>query len=80
MQRGDLFARAKALNQDTWTEGPADSWSTQDMAVGQAAAQKCGEYVDAAYRLVILDGVSHWIPEHAPDQLAAAILDHLAST
>ena len=50
------------------------------MAVGQAAVQKCGEYVDAAYRLVILDGVSHWIPEHAPDQLAAAILDQLAST
>ncbi len=55
-------------------------WSTKDLAVGQAAAQRCGEYVDAAYRLLILDGVSHWIPEHAPDQLTAAILDQLAST
>ncbi|MBA3338244.1 MAG: alpha/beta hydrolase [Geodermatophilaceae bacterium] len=55
-------------------------WSTKDMAIGQAAAQKCGEFVDAAYRFVILDGVSHWIPEHAADQLTAAILDQMAST
>lgn len=53
-------------------------WSTKDLAVGEAAAQKCGEYVDATYRFVILDGVSHWIPELAPDQLTAAILDQLA--
>jgi len=55
-------------------------WSTEDMAVGSVAAQKCGEFVDAAYRFVILDGVSHWIPEHAPDQLTAAILELLART
>lgn len=55
-------------------------WSTHDLAVGEAAAQRCGEFVDAAYRFVILDGVSHWIPEHAPDQLTAAILDQLATT
>lgn len=55
-------------------------WSTADLAVGQAAALKCGEFVDAAYRFVILDGISHWIPEHAPDQLTAAILDQMAST
>ncbi|MDQ3054504.1 MAG: alpha/beta hydrolase [Actinomycetota bacterium] len=54
-------------------------WSTADLAVGQAAAQKCGEFVDATYRFVILDGVSHWIPEHAPDQLTAAILDQIAA-
>jgi len=53
-------------------------WSTKDAAVGQAAAQKCGVFVDATYRFVILDGVSHWIPEHAPDQLTAAILDQMA--
>lgn len=55
-------------------------WSTKDLAVGQAAAQKCGEFVDAAYRFVILEGVSHWIPEHAPDQLTAAILDQLTAS
>lgn len=54
-------------------------WSTKDMAIGEAAAQKCGENVDASFRFVILDGVSHWIPEHAPDQLTAAILDRMAT-
>lgn len=53
-------------------------WSTEDMAIGQAAAQRCGENVDGAYRFVILDGISHWIPEHAPQQLTAAILDQMA--
>ncbi len=55
-------------------------WSTQDMAIGQAAAQKCGEFLDSTFQFVILDGVSHWIPEHAPDQLTAAILDQMAAT
>jgi len=54
-------------------------WSTKDLAVGEAAAQKCGVFVDADYRFVILDGVSHWVPEEAPDQLTAAILDQMAS-
>lgn len=54
-------------------------WSTEDLAVGRVAAMKCGEFVAADYRFVILDGVSHWIPEHAPDQLTAAIFDRLAS-
>lgn len=55
-------------------------WSTEDPAVGEAAAQKCGVHVDGSYRFVILDGVSHWIPEHAPDQLTAAILDQMADS
>jgi pimeloyl-ACP methyl ester carboxylesterase len=29
---------------------------------------------------VELPGITHWIPEQAPDQLAAAILDRIAST
>lgn len=76
----------RAMNGDEVAEMPPVTasttyvWSTEDMAVGQAAAQKCGEFVDGSYRFVILDGVSHWIPEHAPDQLTAAILDQLAST
>jgi pimeloyl-ACP methyl ester carboxylesterase len=28
---------------------------------------------------VELPGVTHWIPEQAPDELAAAILDRIAS-
>ncbi|WP_305091960.1 alpha/beta fold hydrolase [Prescottella sp. R16] len=53
-------------------------WSTADPALGPAAAQRCGEFVDAPYRYVVLDGASHWIPEERPDALADAILARVA--
>lgn len=49
-------------------------WSTADSALGRAGAERCGEFVDAPYEFVVLDDVSHWIPEEAPDALAKAIL------
>jgi hypothetical protein len=33
--------------------------------------------VTAPYRFEVLDGVSHWISEEAPDQLAALIVGWL---
>jgi pimeloyl-ACP methyl ester carboxylesterase len=55
-------------------------WSDGDVAIGRIAAEGCGEFVTADYRFVELPGVSHWIPEEAPEQLARAILDRIAST
>ncbi|WP_448640930.1 alpha/beta fold hydrolase [Geodermatophilus sp. URMC 63] len=55
-------------------------WSDGDIAIGRIAAEGCAEYVSGDYRFVELAGVSHWIPEQAPDELAAAILDRVAST
>ncbi|MFC9790227.1 alpha/beta fold hydrolase [Rhodococcus sp. NPDC127528] len=49
-------------------------WSDGDEALGRAGAERCGEFVDAPYRFVELAGVSHWIPEQAPDALAEAVL------
>ena len=49
-------------------------WSDQDLAIGRAPAERCGEFVDADYRFVELTGRSHWIPEQAPRELAEAIL------
>lgn len=49
-------------------------WSTADSALGRAGAERCGEFVDAPYEFVVLDDVSHWIPEEAPDALAKTIL------
>ncbi|MET4613767.1 pimeloyl-ACP methyl ester carboxylesterase [Rhodococcus sp. PvR044] len=49
-------------------------WGSADEALGRAGAERCGEFVDAPYRFVELDGVSHWIPEQAPDALAEAVL------
>lgn len=49
-------------------------WSDEDPAIGRVAAERCGEFVNADFHFVGLTGVSHWIPEQAPDLLAGAIL------
>ncbi len=55
-------------------------WSDGDVAIGRTAAEACANYVTGDYRFVELPGVTHWIPEQAPDRLAAAVLDRIAST
>lgn len=54
-------------------------WSDRDTAISRAAAHGAGDYVDAAYSYVELAGVSHWVPEQAPEELAAAVIDRVAS-
>jgi pimeloyl-ACP methyl ester carboxylesterase len=54
-------------------------WSDGDVAVGRTAAEFCAEFVTGDYRFVELPGVTHWIPEQAPRELATAILDRVAS-
>jgi pimeloyl-ACP methyl ester carboxylesterase len=54
-------------------------WSTNDPALGRDAAEATAGHVDGPYRFEVLDGVSHWIPEEAPDTLNALLLEHLAS-
>ena len=55
-------------------------WSDGDVAIGRTAAEACANYVTGDYAFIELPGITHWIPEQAPDQLAAAILDRIAST
>jgi len=55
-------------------------WSTGDEALGRAAAEATARYVDAPYRFEILEGVSHWIPEEAPEATTALILEQLRGT
>jgi pimeloyl-ACP methyl ester carboxylesterase len=55
-------------------------WSDGDVAIGRTAAEACVNYVTGDYRFVELPGVTHWIPEQAPKELATAILDRVAST
>ncbi len=52
-------------------------WSDGDWAIGRASAEACGEHVTGPFQFVELDGVSHWIPEEVPDDLAAAILERV---
>jgi pimeloyl-ACP methyl ester carboxylesterase len=55
-------------------------WSDGDVAIGRTAAEACANFVTGDYRFVELPGVTHWIPEQAPDRLATAILDRIASS
>jgi pimeloyl-ACP methyl ester carboxylesterase len=54
-------------------------WSDEDPALGPTAAHATAAHVSAPYRFEILHGVSHWIPEEAPEQLATWLLEHLAA-
>ena len=53
-------------------------WSTSDSAFSRAAAEGTAAWVSASYTFEVLDGVSHWIPETAPEQLSKLVLAHLA--
>ena len=40
-------------------------WSTGDPALGREAAEWTRDYVLGDYRFEVLEGIDHWIPEHA---------------
>src|SRR5699024_10901640 len=48
-------------------------WSDRDVALDRCGAERTGRYVDAPFRLIVLPGVSHWVPEHRPEKLAEII-------
>ena len=54
-------------------------WSTEDPALGREAAEWTAEHVEGPFRFEVLEGVSHWIAEEAPERLNALLLEHLAS-
>jgi pimeloyl-ACP methyl ester carboxylesterase len=51
-------------------------WGNQDRAIGRAAALGCAEFVAPGqdYRFVELDGVSHWVPDEAPEAVTKQVL------
>ncbi len=55
-------------------------WSDGDLALGRTAAEATAGHVSADYRFLELPGVSHWVPEEAPEALLAAILERVRST
>lgn len=50
-------------------------WSTDDVALGRWGAEHSERWVDAPFELVVLDGVTHWIPTEAPEALAESIIE-----
>jgi pimeloyl-ACP methyl ester carboxylesterase len=49
-------------------------WSDGDTALGRRGARLTARYVRAPYELVIMEGVTHWVPDHEPEALAAIIM------
>jgi pimeloyl-ACP methyl ester carboxylesterase len=48
-----------------------------DFALGRAAADATGRYVEGEYRYEVVEGASHWLPEQSPDVVGPMILEHL---
>jgi pimeloyl-ACP methyl ester carboxylesterase len=53
-------------------------WSDRDVALSRRGAELTAEFVRAPYELVVLEGVDHWVPTHAPEALAEAIRQRAA--
>jgi pimeloyl-ACP methyl ester carboxylesterase len=52
-------------------------WSDRDGGVARTAALRTRDWVEADYQLVVFRGVSHWVPEQAPEALADAALGRI---
>ncbi|WP_433873351.1 alpha/beta fold hydrolase [Saccharopolyspora sp. CA-218241] len=52
-------------------------WSTEDVAIGSTAALATADHVTGPYRFEMLEDISHWIPEQAPEALSRMLLEHL---
>jgi pimeloyl-ACP methyl ester carboxylesterase len=53
-------------------------WSTEDTALGSTGAFGTAKHVTGPYRFEMVEDVSHWVPEEAPEQVSALLLEHFA--
>jgi pimeloyl-ACP methyl ester carboxylesterase len=54
-------------------------WGEEDLALGKTAALATEQFVTASYRFVSLPGISHWVPDQAPEVVAAEIIARVTS-
>ncbi len=54
-------------------------WSDGDIAIKRISVDRCADHVSGPYELRVLGGVSHWIPTHAPQAVAEAVLSRIGS-
>lgn len=52
-------------------------WSTGDAFLGRAATEDTARFVEAPYRLEVLEDVTHWVPELAADRVAELVTAHV---
>ena len=54
-------------------------WSDADAALGRRGAEGTARHVSGPYRFEVLHGISHWVPEERPVELAGLVLERLRS-
>ncbi|WP_406268021.1 alpha/beta hydrolase [Nocardia sp. NBC_00881] len=52
-------------------------WGTEDVTIGSTAALATQKYASGPYRFEMLEDVSHWVPEEAPEALTRLLMRHL---
>lgn len=53
-------------------------WGSEDLAFARSSAELTAKYVEGPYEFVELTGLSHWLPEEAPQAVADHLVKHLA--
>ncbi|MGB6125208.1 MAG: alpha/beta fold hydrolase [Gordonia sp. (in: high G+C Gram-positive bacteria)] len=74
--RGLPFANPKKTGRRI-TVPTSHVWGAGDGALTRRGAELTGNYVNADYRLHILEHASHWIPDQNASELAEIILDRI---
>lgn len=72
-----LVADAPSLR-GTTTVPALQVWGEDDVAVTGSAFRSAPAHARGPYAFAALPGVGHWVPEQAPEELAALLLDHWA--
>src|SRR5947209_4737743 len=52
-------------------------WGAEDPALGRAAVDGTAGMVEGPYRLQVLEGAGHWLQFERPDEVSAAIVEHV---
>ncbi|MGA8255487.1 MAG: alpha/beta fold hydrolase [Nocardioides sp.] len=55
-------------------------WSDDDAFLARSGVDRTPHHVDGEYELVVLEGVTHWIPTQAAEPLAAAVLARISTS
>ena len=54
------------------------TWSDGDTALCIDGALLTEQHVEGPYRFEVIEGVSHWIPDLAPEVMTSLLLEHIA--
>ncbi|GAA1934259.1 alpha/beta fold hydrolase [Nocardioides marmoribigeumensis] len=69
--------RTRAMWQQKVSVPVTHVWSTGDTALGRSTAELAERWTTGPFELVVLEGLSHWLPEQAPDVLAEVVLSRI---